>query len=135
MGHSENVDPEGLRLWLVDGFNVLHVGMLQGRDRSDWWKRERREELLARVERFQSEHREADVLVVFDGAHPPDTPHESKVSIVFAPSADDWLVRAVREAEHAESIAVVTADRRLADRVRRRGATVVPPRSFISRCS
>jgi predicted RNA-binding protein with PIN domain len=136
MGHSERpVDPECLRLWLVDGFNVLHVGVLRGRDRSDWWKRERREELLARAERFQSEHREADVLVVFDGAHPPETPHEGEVSVVFAPSADDWLVSTVREAERAESIAVVTADRRLADRVRRRGATVVAPRSFIARCS
>ena len=135
MGDSErSVEPEGVRLWLVDGFNVLHVGMLQGRDRSDWWKRERREELLARVESFRSGHREADVLVVFDGAHPPETPHEGAVSVVFAPSADDWLLSAVREAERAESIAVVTADRRLADRVRRRGGTVMTPRSFIARC-
>lgn len=132
---ESSLAPEGVRLWLVDGFNVLHVGMLRGRDRTEWWKRERRQELLARAERFQSGHREADVLVVFDGAHPPEAPHDGDVSVVFAPSADEWLVGAVRGAERAESIAVVTADRRLADRVRRRGASVVAPRSFISACT
>jgi predicted RNA-binding protein with PIN domain len=136
MGRSESfVESEGVRLWLVDGFNVLHVGLLRGRDRSEWWKRERREELLERAERFRTSHREADVLVVFDGAHPPETPHEGDVSVVFTPSADEWLVSVVREAEHAESIGGVTAARRRADRVRRRGAAVVPPGSFIAACS
>jgi predicted RNA-binding protein with PIN domain len=134
MSESEQDEQGRVRLWLVDGFNVLHVGVLQGRDRRGWWKRERREELLERVKGFRAEHDGADVLVVFDGKHPPEPAHEADVPVVFAPSADEWLVRAVRDAERAESIAVVTADRRLADRVRRRGASVVAPRSFISRC-
>ena len=127
---------EAIRLWLVDGFNVLHVGLLAGRERSDWWRRERRAELLARVERFGPRRKDAEVWVVFDGAHPPE-PDEAGgngVGVVFAPCADEWLISRVRESACAESVAVVTADRRLAARARRRGATVVSPRSFISRC-
>ena len=26
------------RLWLVDGFNVLHAAVLTGRDRKEWWR-------------------------------------------------------------------------------------------------
>ncbi|MEN8183438.1 MAG: NYN domain-containing protein [Myxococcota bacterium] len=128
---------DAIRLWLVDGFNVLHVGLLSGRERSEWWRRERRAELLARVERFRPGGKDAKVWVVFDGDHPPppDEAGEGRVGVVFAPSADDWLISRVREAAPAQEVAVVTADRRLAARARHRGATVVSPRSFISRCT
>ena len=29
-------------VWLIDGFNVLHAGVLGGRDRSEWWTEARR---------------------------------------------------------------------------------------------
>jgi hypothetical protein len=87
MSESEQDEQGRVRLWLVDGFNVLHVGVLQGRDRRGWWKRERREELLERVKGFRAEHDGADVLVVFDGKHPPEPAHEADVPVVFAPSA------------------------------------------------
>jgi hypothetical protein len=54
---------------------------------------------------------------------------------VFAPSADDWLLARVRAAENPGRIAVVTADRRLAERARRRGARVVGPGEFLRRCT
>jgi rRNA-processing protein FCF1 len=55
--------------------------------------------------------------------------------VVFAPSADDWLLQAVRDAEEPSALVVVTADRQLADRIRHRGARIVSPRTFLARCS
>jgi rRNA-processing protein FCF1 len=44
------------------------------------------------------------------------------------------LLREVREAEDPAHLAVVTADRRLAERARQRGARVVAPTAFLARC-
>jgi len=120
-------------IWLLDGFNVLHAGPLGGRDRSEWWTAPRRDELLEIAARFDDD--EAEVWVVFDGpreAGPPDDsrgPHP-----VFAPSADAWLLERVRAADDPGRIAVVTADRKVADRARHRGARVYSPHDFLARC-
>lgn len=119
--------------WLVDGFNVVQVALLGGRDRSAWWSGPQRAELLARAEGF--EERGATLFVVFDGerAAPGESP--GRVRPVFAPSADDWLVTRVREAAQPERLVVVTADRKLAARVRHHGARVVAPGEFLDRCA
>jgi len=130
--------------WLVDGFNVLHAGILRGRDRREWWTEPRRLELLDRVSRFDGPCNE--LWVVFDGprdaADASAAPDSSKAAAgeaspmqaVFADSADDWLLARVRAAEDPASIAVVTADRAVASRARHRGAQVVSPRTFLARC-
>jgi predicted RNA-binding protein with PIN domain len=122
------------RLWLVDGFNVLHAGVLVGRDRASWWNEARREQLLAIVERFEAEREDAEIWVVFDGpsAAEPAAREGSRVHVAFARSADEWLVKRVRAA--GGSVCVVTGDRQLADRARRRGAEVLSPRRFLARC-
>ena len=38
--------------WLIDGFNVLHVALLHGRERGRWWEEGARERLMARLARF-----------------------------------------------------------------------------------
>jgi hypothetical protein len=120
------------RVWLIDGFNALHVAVLRGRERSVWWSRAARERLLARVRGF--EDRAAEVWVVFDGPHPlPEEAPGSGPRVVFARSADEWLLR--RAGEAGAGAAVVTADRRLAARARARGARVVSPGDFLSRCA
>lgn len=130
--------PEGRR-WLVDGFNVLHVGILRGRARGAWWQEEGRARLLERVAGFQDPG--ARVWIVFDGPRPAETNSpamtspESSGQVVFAPSADDWLLDQVRRAEDPSAITLVTADRQLADRARHRGAQVVAPRVFLDRCT
>lgn len=135
-------DPSPARnptVWLVDGYNALHVGLLRGGDREGaWWSRAGREALLERVRRFDGGA--GTVSVVFDGPDPrelpdPGAPVEpgSQPRLVFAPSADDWLLRRARDAAPGE-VAIVTADRRLAARARARGATVVSPREFLARC-
>jgi predicted RNA-binding protein with PIN domain len=120
--------------WLVDGFNVLHAGVLRGNDRSGWWREEMRARLLERVAAF--EDGAAELWVVFDGPGPAGAGEAASLRprVVFAPSADDWLLAAVREAEDPASVVVVTADRQLADRARHRGARVVSPRTFLARC-
>ena len=54
--------------------------------------------------------------------------------VVFATSADEWMLAALRAASDPSRIAVVTADRRLADRARHCGARVVRPTEFAARC-
>lgn len=132
---SEAPQEEGAVRWLVDGFNVLHAGVLRGNDRRGWWREEMRARLLDRVAGF--EEKEAELWVVFDGQGPGgDAERESEwPRVVFAPSADEWLLDAVRDAEDPSRLVVVTADRQLADRLRHRGARIVSPRTFLARCA
>jgi hypothetical protein len=119
------------RVWLVDGYNVLNVGLLAGRVREGWWTGSYRDELLGRAEGF--EEAGAEIWVVFDGAQPADDERAGRVRSVFAPSADEWLLARIRERDPAR-VALVTADRRLAARARSRGVEVVAPAAFLARC-
>jgi predicted RNA-binding protein with PIN domain len=124
-------EPAERAVWLVDGFNVLCAGVLRGRERSAFWSEASRAKLLERVARF--EDAEARLIVVFDGAQLPDAAPRERPETVFASSADDWIVRRLREAK-GERVTVVTADRQLAGRARHRGAEVVSPLRFLARC-
>lgn len=124
-------------VWLIDGYNVLHAGVLRGRDRAGWWTAPMQARVIERVERF--ERADAELCVVFDASRRDperavDPVPDSAVPVVFAPSADEWLIRRVKAADDPTRIAVVTADRKLADRARHHGARVVSPREFLSRC-
>jgi len=121
------------RVWLVDGFNVLHAGLLGDGQRHEWWTSPHREHLLERAGSFCAPH--AEIWVVFDGGRPAeDRGDELRVRSVFAPSADDWIVKRVRAHPDAAEIAVVTGDHQVGGRVRHRGAHVVSPRRFLQHC-
>jgi predicted RNA-binding protein with PIN domain len=124
-------DPAAAAVWLIDGFNVLCAGMLGGRDRNAFWTAAGRGEILERAARFDDPG--ARIVVVFDGPRPADATDASGPETVFAPSADAWILDALRESG-PERITVVTADRRLAGRARHRGAEVIEPRAFLARC-
>jgi len=120
------------RIWLVDGYNVLHASVLGGKDRSRWWSGSRRRELLERASGLDAD---AEIWVVFDGPDDLGSATElPRLHCVFAVSADDWLVDRVRRAEDPTEIAVVTADRQVADRARARGAQIISPNDFLARC-
>ena len=122
------------RLWLVDGYNALSVGLLGGEERSQWWRADCRERLLEHSARFREPGTE--VWVIFDGGDPSGgrTSAEDHPKTVFAPDADAWLAARVRGSPHPQRITVVTADRRLAGRVLGAGAAVVAPGDFLLRC-
>lgn len=129
-----NADPdEAPTTWLVDGFNLLHAAVLRGGPRNEWWRESNRALVVALARGFDD--RRAEVVVVFDGegsaaeADPAGGPR-----VVFAASADEWMLAALRAAADPSRVAVVTADRRLADRARHRGARVVRPTEFAARC-
>ena len=104
-------------IWLVDGFNVLHAGILEGKERGEWWRESSRARLLELAGAFDDP--EAEVWVVFDGPRPrPESPAGSRLRVVFAPSADEWLLSQLSSAPDASRFGVVTGDRR-ASRVRR----------------
>ena len=127
--------PAEPRTWLVDGFNVLNVALLRGESRDEFWRAETRERLLVLADALaEAQDGRVEVVVVFDGrrAADPDPAHGARR--IFAESADAWLLRAIREAPDATEVAIVTADRQLADRARHRGARVVPPAAFLARC-
>jgi len=124
-------DPAAPAVWLVDGFNVLCAGVLRGRERSAFWSEPNRQKLLERVACFDDP--QARIIVVFDGEAPASEPRAGGPESVFASSADEWIVARLRE-PRSERVAVVTADRQLAGRVRHRGAEVVPPLRILARC-
>ena len=131
-----NVRGEGSErpvIWLVDGFNVLHAGVLRGRERGDWWREGSRARLLELAGAFDDP--EAELWIVFDGPRPaPAMPETPRLRVVFAPSADEWLLSRLRSAPDPSRLGVVTGDHRLAVRSRRRGARVINPREFLDRC-
>jgi predicted RNA-binding protein with PIN domain len=133
-------DPDRLaeaapRTWLVDGFNLLHTAVLRGRDRREWWRGPARERVVELARCFDDP--ETEVVVVFDGERPPEEPERGEAArpqVVFAESADEWILSAVRRAPDPSRVVVVTADRPLADRARNRVASVGGPREFAARC-
>lgn len=134
-------------VWLLDGYNVLHTVVLRG-DREHWWREDQRNRLISLAATLDAGG--APIWVVFDGPHPladaPDDPEQAAaararssgagrgVGVVFAPDADDWILRRVRSAHEPQTIAVVSADRRLCARVQSRGGRVISPRSFLNAC-
>jgi predicted RNA-binding protein with PIN domain len=137
-GREARVGASAPSLWLVDGYNVLHAGVLRGRDRRGWWTASVQSRLVAIADTFEDPA--AQIIVVFDAAK-PETPRAveplppSRVQLVYTPSADDWLVRQVRRSQTPERIAVVTADRQVQGRARHSGARVVSPLAFLERCN
>lgn len=128
----DEIRAEDAELWLVDGFNVVQVALLSGREREGWWRSERREELMTHAARLCAAG--AAVEVVFDGARPGPPGTAVGPRQVFAESADTWLVARLREAPDPARVAVVTADRSLAGRVRHHGGRVVAPGEFLRLC-
>ena len=133
---SDSTPNASTPLWLIDGYNVVCVELLGGRDRSGWWRAEYRLALLERLERFEDPA--AELWVVFDGGSPEvptaDVP-PSRVQTVYAPCADTWLIDEVKAKVATRPLTVVTGDRKVADRARHRGAAVVEPRALLGRCT
>lgn len=128
--------------WLIDGYNVLHAGMLRREDRVQWWTRSQRDRLIERAGRLEADALE--IWIAFDGEDEGErTPRPScrsggpaapTVRVVYARSADAWILERVRRAPDPGRWVVVTADRSVAERARQRGAEVVSPRLFLERC-
>jgi hypothetical protein len=81
-----------------------------------------------------------EITLVFDARHlgeavlePFDPSGRPRVRRVFAPSADEWIVAALRQQPGASTV-VVTADRSLGDRARSRGADVMATGAFVALC-
>ena len=119
------------RRFLVDGMNLI------GSRPDKWWNDPDRavHRLVDELERY-SEATGDDVTVVFDrrpadlaaGAHGP-------IQVAFASrrgrnAADHEIVRMVADDPAPESIAVVTSDRRLVERVQELGATILSSGTF-----
>ncbi len=126
-------------LLIIDGFNVLHAGILTGRDRANWWHVAMQCRLVARVESYTAPT-SPDIWIIFDRRTNGHTEHEdvtssdSRIRIFYAPSADDWIVTQVEGRAHEQAITVVTADRLLRERVRRAGGALCSPMQFLAAC-
>jgi predicted RNA-binding protein with PIN domain len=126
-------------LLIIDGFNVLHAGILTGRDRANWWRAEIQRRLVARVEQF-SQTQAAELWIVFDRRADRHSEKEDvdsddpRIHVFYAPSADDWIVSKVESWSTQRTITVVTADRLLRERVRRAGGMLFSPMQFLATC-
>lgn len=126
-------------LLIIDGFNVLHAAVLVGRDRARWWQPAAQRRLVERVE--QLNHSYPSMWIVFDRR--PSTnevlenvaSNDSRIRIVYAPSADDWIVQEVERLTPQHLVTVVTADRPLRERVRQVGGTLLSPLALFSTAS
>jgi predicted RNA-binding protein with PIN domain len=120
----------------VDGFNVLHAHLLEGRDRRNWRSEARRRLVVEQAERLAA--RGEHVCVVFDGRPAEGEPVPqtgAAVRVVFAPDADAWILAEVGAAAEPGAIAVVSSDREVKDGARLRGARVVSPSAWLARCA
>ena len=112
--------------WIIDGSNVLGAMRL---DRSSVdAKRE-----LARLAAAFARAKRTRVTLYFDGLEPPAfARHLGNTTIVFsgARTADDLIAQRVEEI--ATNCNVVTSDRELTSRVKRRRVEVVDAARFIS---
>ncbi len=149
--------PERTRAWLIDGYNVLHTVLLGGqpRDKTNWWGPPGRDLLWDRIQYFGELHRSdgasraeecvfdepclddplpGTVCIVFDGNEPAAEQKSANPWVVFAQSADQWIVKQVRESRDPSVLAVVSADRQLTGRCRHAGARIVAPRDFVALC-
>ncbi|MDE0885940.1 MAG: hypothetical protein OSB70_10440 [Myxococcota bacterium] len=145
---------EKTRAWLVDGYNVLQTVLLGGqpRDAVHWWGPDGRDLLWDRIQSFQALRKPDEaavdgstepsldaplpgtVWIVFDGDKPAAEQKSANPWVVFAPSADQWIVERVRGSTDPGVLAVVSADRQLTGRCRHAGARIVAPRDFIAHC-
>lgn len=115
--------------WIVDGMNVIGT-------RPDGWWRDRHAAMVNLVdllERWVAAGGD-DVTVVFE--QPPRPPIRSSViEVAHAQrprrnSADDEIVRRVREEPDPSSVRVVTSDGVLSQQVSAAGASVYPSATF-----
>jgi len=127
-------------VWLVDGFNALHAVVLGGEDRERFWDRAHRDRLIERLGRGLAAR--TPIVLVFDGHRPVegDEAHPAPgLEVVFAPSADDWIVKRARAVQAEESadegarerVGVVSNDRKVVGRCRHAGACIVAPAAFM----
>jgi predicted RNA-binding protein with PIN domain len=117
-------------LFLVDGFNVLHAAVLEGRERREWWALSGQARVVALAESFQG----GEVWVVFDARGNDRISGTERVQVRFADDADDCIVGLCAELRGQRSVTVVTADRSLTDRAKHRGATRLSPWQFREQC-
>ena len=76
--------------------------------------------------------------MVFDARQlnePIAEPRAPRMQLVFAPSADEWIVATLKQWAGSRRAVVVTADRPLADRARHRGAEIVATDAFVALCT
>jgi predicted RNA-binding protein with PIN domain len=126
-------------LLLIDGFNVLHAGVLKGRDRAGWWCVPAQRRLIERVERF-ADASYPEIWIVFDRrAGRSDgqggvASGDARIRVIYAPSADDWIAEQVVALSNQRPVTVVTSDRFLRERVHQGGGAILSPRQFLAAC-
>lgn len=122
---------------IIDGFNVLHAIVLVGRDRAGWWQPVAQRRLVKRVEQLDVAY--SSMWIVFDRRSCRSeilgdvTSDDPRIRVMYAPSADDWIVAKVERLSPQHSVTVVTADRPLRDQVRRAGGSVLSPSAVFGR--
>ena len=107
--------------YLVDGYNVIFSTDLKNAGLNDAI-----EKLTSLVQGLSGQ-----VILVFDGREGIDAPHKPWVYFTKGISADEFIVKKVREFQDPHSVKVVTRDRQIISRVKSLGAKVVDPQDFL----
>jgi len=125
---------------LIDGYNFLHASAGTDHDWTELPLEDAREAMVSFLAAGGRPHRQS-LTVVFDGAgtRQYDTRAENRqgVEVIFSEAgvtADEVIRGMVSEAPDPRSILVVTADRAIRDFVRKLGAKVTAPATFLTNC-
>lgn len=116
--------------WLIDGHNL--IGQMPGLRLDD---PDDEEKLLEHLRRHRARTGHA-VIVVFDpgpGHHSTTTKKQGGITVQFAPSgttADQLIVRRVRQLKNPQETVVVTSDRAVAQVARQYYVRVIDSRTF-----
>ena len=120
------------QVWLIDGMNLI------GSRPDGWWKDPDRamRTLAGRLDEYVERTGE-HVVLVFD-RQPSDFQPRPSLNVVFAPSggrnAADYVIETLVDQDPEPArLRVVTSDKRLAERVERRGARVTGSARFRTR--
>ncbi|MDC0036707.1 NYN domain-containing protein [bacterium] len=102
--------------YILDGYNVIGASQSISLSQTD------KEERLIQVLSDFIKHNKHKITVVFDGRHPDFKwqSHYDKegVQVVFtdaAESADDYIIRKIKQKQNKQAIIVVTSDRQIID--------------------
>ncbi len=124
---------------LIDGYNVLFHGGLEGTDRRPGWMDAARARLIELLERKLTGEECRRTQVVFDAAEIRARTRDDFVSakgirVVFALShfeADDLIEEIVARHSHPKQLEVVSSDNRLRTKASRRRATSTSSEDFL----
>ena len=117
---------------IVDGYNLLFHSLWQTQG---YTLEQKREHLIKEIAKYRSRYLKSRIIIVFDGQSNigPYNQHDFRhqIEIIYAVCSGKADEKIISLAENLTGVQVVTADREIIRKVRRRRALTTSPEQFI----